>query len=94
MGLKNAFEEIATERTARLILAATNYARDINDRMRVVVDSGSITVNQQYMNGSSTAGTYRVWNDVNAIFTMDPREVQRQASLINGEIARQKWSYS
>lgn len=95
MGLRNAFEEVATERTARLILAAANYARDINDRMRVIVDNQvPVTVNAgPYLNGSSTAGTYRLWNDVNAVYSLDQREQQRQASLANGEAARRRWTY-
>lgn len=93
MALRNAFEGLLTERTGRLILAATNYARDINDRMRVVVDSGSVTVNQQYMNASSTAGTYRAWNDVNAVYVLDQREQHRQNSLVAGEQSRSRWTW-
>lgn len=95
MGLRNAFEDIATERTMRLILAATNYARDINDRMRVVVDGtvSTTVTGGPYMNGSSTV-TPRLWNDVNATFSMDQRETQRQASLQYGNISRQRWTHS
>lgn len=94
MGLRNAFEEVATERTLRLVLAATNYARDINDRMRVIVDGGTITAGNLYMNGSTSTGLYRPWNDVNAVYTVDQREMQRLDSLQAGMQARQKWSYS
>lgn len=93
--LRNVAEGMLTERTGRLILAALNYARDINDRMRVIVDGGTINIGAgPYIQGSSTAGTYRLWNDPNATFSMDQREIQRQQSLINGEIARQKWTYA
>lgn len=98
MTLRNAFEDMATERTLRLLLAAANYARDINDRMRVVVD-GTVTTSTTittgpYLNGSSAVGTYRLWNDPNAVFSVDQRETQRQASLQYGEIQRQRWTYS
>lgn len=92
--LRNLADSMLTERTGRLILAAVNYARDSADRMRVIVDGGTVTAGNLYMNGTTSTTTYRMWNDINAVYTMDQREIQRQQSLINGEIARQKWAYS
>lgn len=93
MALRNAFADMFTERTGRLILAAVQYARDANDRMRVVVDSGTVN-SVALLNGSATAGTYRLWNDPTAAFTVDQREIVRQQSLMAGHQRRQKWSYS
>lgn len=93
MALRNAFAEMFTERTGRLILAAVQYARDANDRMRVVVDSGTIN-SVTLLNGSATAGTYRLWNDPYTAFVVDQREIVRQQSLMAGHQRRQKWSYS
>ena len=93
MALRNAFEDLLTERTGRLILAATNYARDINDRLRVIVDGGTITAAQLYMNGSSSV-TYRLWNDPNAVYTVDQRDDMRQQSIQHGKISRQRWTFN
>lgn len=96
MVMRNAFEEMATERTMRLILAAVSYARDINDRLRVTVDNQvSTTVSAgPYMNGSASAGTARLLYDVNATFTVDDRDEMRAATQHNARAARQRWTYS
>ena len=95
MTLRNAFEELATETTLRKLVKAVTFARDLNQRLRVVVDSGSISVTGgPYLNGSTTAGTYRSWYDVSATFSVEQREIERQASLQRGMISRQKWTYS
>lgn len=98
MALRNAFEAMLTERTGRLILAAVQYARDANDRMRVVVDntvpiSGTINANAQMQN-SSTAGAYSLWNNPNAVYSIDPRETLMLQSRLLAETRRQKWSYT
>lgn len=94
MTLRNAFAEMLTERTGRLILAAVQYARTASDQMRVVVDSGSVTMSGgPYMHGSSTAATYQVWNAPAATYTVDQRETARQQSQMLAELRRQKWRY-
>jgi hypothetical protein len=104
MGLRNAFEDMLTERTGRLILAAVQYARDANDRMRVVVDntvpvSGTVTVNgtvssNGLLQNSATAGTYNVWYNPNTAYSIDQRELLSYQSRILAENRRQKWSFS
>lgn len=96
MAQHSVLRDLAQDRTARLILAAVQYARDVNDRMRVVVDNTVSTATTAAYFNSSTSGiiTPRMWYEAAAVLTMDQREIQRQQSLINGEIARQKWVYS
>lgn len=95
MALRNAFDALMTESMGRKILGAVSYARDINDRLRVTVDSGSVTVSGgPYIAGSGAVGTHRSWYDPNATFMVDQREMMRQQSLAAAAASRQKWTYS
>lgn len=88
----NLFGELAMESTLRQVLRAVTYARDTADRMRVIVDSGTLTIYNQNTstspNASTTPGPYTssTWN------LIDQREIVRQQSEIAFMQARQRWT--
>lgn len=103
--LRNAFDAIATEGTLRNILRAITFARTPSDQLRVVVDSGGITVSNQPTvtvaaanNGSfdmAGAGvqinpwTRNSWNMVDARYQYGEIEV---GNFQAGP--RQRWTFS
>lgn len=91
MALRNAFEELATETTLRKLVSAVTFARDINQRLRVVVDGTAVTVGTQYFGSSNVVPVYY---STGAPMSMDARETQRLASIQAGQISRQRWTYS
>lgn len=55
--LRNAFDLLATEGTLRSILRAVSFSKDLNDRMRVVIDNSALTVNPITLNAGSATQT-------------------------------------
>jgi len=93
MALRNAFENVATEGTLRRILQLVNFARDANDRMRVVVDSGTISgLNQINWGANNGQPSYYSTGAPNS---MDMRDMYRQAMRTNVIQTRQnRWTFT
>ena len=91
MALRNAFEGIGTEGTLRRILQAVSFARDANDRMRVVVDSGTISgLNQINWGQNNSQPNYYGTGSPNS---MDMRDMYRQAMRTNMLLVREnRWT--
>lgn len=92
MGLRNAFEEVATDSLLRRLLNNINFAKDINDRLRVIIDNNPMMV--LYKGNSSTAGTYRNWYDPNALFVTDDREHLQMQYKSDAKRSRERWTYT
>ena len=94
MPLRNAFDNLSTESALRRIANLLTFARDSLDRIRVIVDSGTVTV---YNRGSSADMVNSAlpvpfssvsWN------AMDARETQRVAMRANSDaVKRSRWTY-
>lgn len=89
----NLFGELGLEATQRQILRAVQYARDINDRLRVVVDNQPpvVVYNQNtstVQNGNATQAPYSAssWN------LIDQREIVRQQSELAFMQSRSRWT--
>jgi len=94
MGLRNAFEEIATERTLRKLLEHMRFAKDSSDRMRVTVDNQpSVTV---WSNNTGTAvagaGTQPGLFQPSSWNIMDGREEFREITQQTFQITRNRWT--
>lgn len=97
MALRNAFDGIATEGGLRKIASLLNFARDVNDRLRVVVDSGTINNAVVYNRGTSTwlandvSASYQSGNSWNAI---DAREPLKMSHTSRADfVKRNRWTY-
>lgn len=90
MTLRNAFDGLTTDAMLRRVLNAVSFARDINDRLRVVVDSGTISGLNQINWGANLATP--TWYSTGAPNSMDMREMQKAAMKNNVMMARQRWT--
>lgn len=90
MVMRNAFEDMATEVTARALVKALNLARDTVGRLRVSVDTSALLPTHTYFGNNNAVPSYY---STGAPTSMDAREQQRLASLQNANISRQKWTY-
>lgn len=91
MALHNAFGEMALEGTLRRVLDRLNFARDANDRLRTLVDSGTINTVQQLTWGANNSqpGYYGTGSPN----SMDMRDMYRMAMRANVMTARhQRWT--
>lgn len=94
MALRNAFDNLGTESALRRIANLLTFARDSNDRIRVVVDNSAMTV---YNRGTSTNMT----NDTSSLYqsntswnAIDGRDPLRQQYRANANFtARNRWTY-
>lgn len=94
MTLRNAFEEMATEGLIRRLMDQLRFARDSNDRMRVVIDNGpSVLV---YTNNTSAslvnATTQPAPFSVSSWNVMDAREEFRDITLQSFQNQRNRWT--
>lgn len=97
MTLRNAFEDVASDGLLRRLINNLNYARDVNDRMRVVVDTGSVAVSSGTVTTVSTltnigltAGAFWTTGGPNS---MDQRESARQQARMVFTQRRQMWTF-
>ena len=93
MALRDAFDNLGTESALRRIANLLTFARDSNDRIRVVVDNSSVTVYNRASSGSLQNSTLAYndgtsWNSVDA---RDPLRQQYRANAVN--VARNRWTY-
>lgn len=94
MALRNAFEGIATEGTLRRLLEHVRFSKDSSDRLRVAVDTGSVTATVN-MNNSTTSIAAGVSPSPYASTTwniMDARADFQEASLQSFQITRNRWT--
>lgn len=98
MSLRNAFENLATElkqdgiiSMLKLILKSTTYAKDSNDRMRVVVDSSITSIVYNRNSSGSLNSSTEPWYSAGSWSTVDGRENAMIASNINVNVAMQRW---
>lgn len=94
MTLRNAFDSLSTESALRKIANLLTFARDASDRIRIIVDGGSISV---YNRNSSTdmpatnlplPFANHTWN------AQDARETQRIQMRLNADLTRKnRWTY-
>lgn len=73
MALRNAFEGIATELTLRRLLNAMNFAKDPQDRMRVVLENETNTNVRRISLWSWGTYAQRYLTD-GSVNSVDPRE--------------------
>lgn len=101
MGLRNAFEEIATESTLRQLVRIFQegrflpYSKDVNDRMRVIVDNQAAS--SVYMGNTSAApGASNIapWASSSGGLLMDDRAEQQDFTLLNFQNTRSRWTIS
>lgn len=100
MGLRNAFEEMATESTLRQLVRIFQegrflpYAKTSTDAMRVNVDNQAAAT--MYLgNTSSTPGSSNIapWT-ASAGLLMDDRAEQQDFTLLNFTNSRSRWTIS
>lgn len=93
MGLRNAFEEMATESTLRRLLEHMRFAKDASDRLRVSVDtmpqSTVYTANTSAgIQGVATSAPFgpNTWNQ------NDARHEMQEFSLQTFTMTRNRWT--
>lgn len=109
MSLRNAFEDMATDRLLRHVSMLLNFARDNANRLRVSVDntvtvSGNVGISgtpnvtgYNYLRnaGSSLASnTSESWYGQSSHITVDARESLRQQQRVGADLSRQRWRYT
>lgn len=93
MTLRNAFDSLGTEGMLRRILSAVTFAKDTNDRLRVTVDSGTVSTLQQISWGANA--TWPTYYGVGSPNSVDQRDIYRTALRANAMQARQhRWVIS
>lgn len=99
--LRNAFDGLATESTLKRLISLLNFARDPQDRMRVIVDGGSLAATQavraNITYGDSNSGNgYVLWYaTVGSPASTDPRdELRSTTKSLNQQTRNQKWTYT
>lgn len=75
----------------RAILREVTVAKDTVGRVRVVLDNQP-NVSSMFMN-SGTAGQQRPWYDVNAVWSVEQREMHRQALAVPAQQLRAQWTF-
>ena len=92
--IRNAFDNLGTESALRRIANLLTFARDSSDRIRTIVDSGTLTVYARASSSDLTNNNTGVpfssvsWN------AMDARETQRVAMRANADaVRRSRWTY-
>jgi hypothetical protein len=100
MALRNAFDNLATESSLRRLANLLTFARDSADRIRVVVDGGTIggTVQSNIFNVASTASptggnsspyySSVSWNSVDARESLRLSHTQR-----SDFVKRNRWTF-
>lgn len=92
--LRNAFDSLSTESALRKIASLLTFARDSLDRIRIIVDAGTISVYNR--NSTTNMGgdvlpvpfTNHSWN------AQDARETQRVQMRLNADFVRKnRWTY-
>lgn len=97
MALKNAFANLGTENALRRIVNLLTFARDANDRIRTVVDSGTINNAVVYNRGTSTNMTadvstqYQTSLSWNAVDAREPLKLSHAARA--DFVKRNRWTY-
>lgn len=95
--LKNAFDGIATESALRRIANLLTFARDSQDRIRIVVDSGTINNSVVYNRGSTTSmasDASTLPYSANSWNAMDGREpVKQQYRLNTIQVRNNRWTF-
>lgn len=98
MGLRNAFEEMATEGTLRQLVRIFQegrfmpYSKDLQDRMRIIVDNQPAIANY-LANTSGVPGSSNVtpWGN-NTGLLMDDRAEAQDFTFQNFNFTRNRWS--
>lgn len=94
MALRNAFDNLGTESALRRIANLLTFARDSNDRIRVVVDNSAITVYNRATSTNMTndnASPYQSSTSWNATDARDPLRQQYRANA--NFTAKNRWTY-
>jgi hypothetical protein len=94
MGLKNAFEEIATEGLLRRLMDQLRFSKDNADRMRIIVDNQPTF---SMLTGNTTTSLVNAANSplpfaTNSWNIMDAREPMRDQSLMAFQVTRNRWT--
>jgi len=94
MALRNAFDNLGTESALRRIANLLTFARDSNDRIRVIVDSQpAVTVYNRNSSGSVQNSTQN-YNDPSSWNNVDARDPLRQQYRTNANFtAKNRWTY-
>ncbi len=84
MTLRNAFGEVSTEVSLKELVETLRevlqpFARDANDRMRIVTDTSSRMYITPYWGDQNSSP---VWYSTGAPMSMDARELQEEQSII------------
>jgi hypothetical protein len=94
MALKNVFGDLGLEGTLRQILRAVTYPRDSGDRMRTIVDGGSISVSGAVTVNAANQATSLTVNSPfsqNSWNAGDIREEYMSLSHNNFQTTRNRW---
>lgn len=94
MGLRNAFEEMATESLLRRLIEQVRFSKDAQDRMRTTIDNQPpvsvymFNTSTSIANASTQPGLFAAssWN------VMDAREEFRDITLQSFQNTRNRWT--
>src|SRR3954469_4201764 len=99
MGLRNAFEGLATDSLLRRLLAQMHFARDNSDRLRVWIDGGGTSATSPSrvnagIGDTNSGNAIPLWYaTIGAPFSMDPREqMKAQAHANMQQVRATRWS--
>ena len=94
MALKNAFDNLSTEAALRRIANLLTFARDASDRIRVSVDTGTVSVYNRNSTTSMSASDLQLPFAASSWSQQDARETQRVQMRLNADnVRRNRWTY-
>ena len=95
MALRNAFDGIATESGLRRIANLLTFARDNQDRVRVIVDNAQQTLLYNRNSGSALqGGTSETYYGASSWNTVDAREPLKQQMRLNyTQVRNTRWTF-
>lgn len=95
MGLRNAFDGLATESGLRRIVNLLTFARDNNDRIRTIVDGGSLTIYNRASGTNMTNDNSTSYQSSLSWNSVDARDPLRQQHRSTTNYTRQtRWTIS
>lgn len=95
MALRNLFDNLATEGGLRRIANLLTFARDAQDRIRAVVDSGSVTIYNRASSTNLTSSDGTQYNTSTTWNITDARDPLRQSYRANVlEVRNKRWTIS
>lgn len=95
MALKNAFANLGTENALRRIVNLLTFARDSNDRIRVIVDNqAAVTVYNRNTSTNMTNDTSVAYQASSSWNSVDAREPLKLSHAARADfVKKNRWTY-